>query len=89
VKSYYNAGKYPDLYYYRDIDKKEIDLLIKKEGQLFPIEIKKAKNPSHADKNINVLRRFNKQIERGLIICLNDELIPYSKDTWYCPISLI
>ena len=28
VKSYWNAGKPADLYYYRDIDKKEIDLLI-------------------------------------------------------------
>ena len=28
IKSYYNAGKTPDLYYYRDIDKKEIDLLL-------------------------------------------------------------
>ena len=27
VKSYYNAGKPVDLFYYRDTDKKEIDLL--------------------------------------------------------------
>ena len=28
VKSYYNAGKPVDLFYYRDTDKKEIDLLV-------------------------------------------------------------
>ncbi len=41
VKSYYNAGKRPDLYYYRDIDKKEIDLLITIGDKIYPIEIKK------------------------------------------------
>ena len=42
VKSYYNAGKFPDLYYYRDVDKKEIDLLLTAGQALIPIEIKKA-----------------------------------------------
>ena len=34
-----------DLYYYRDIDKKEIDLLIVDANCIYPIEIKKAKSP--------------------------------------------
>lgn len=89
IKSYYNAGKTPDLYYYRDVDKKEIDLLIEKGDKLYPIEVKKAKNPAHADKNFNVLKVFKKQVEPGLIICMSDELIPYSRNAWYCPISLI
>lgn len=89
IKSYYNAGKTPDLYYYRDVDKKEIDLLIEKGDKLYPIEMKKAKNPSHADKNFDALKVFKKQVEPGLIICMSDELIPYSRNAWYCPISLI
>ena len=44
IKSYYNTGKTTYLYYYRDIDKKEIDLLIEKGDKLYPIEVKKAKN---------------------------------------------
>ena len=89
IKSYYNSGKQPDLYYYRDIDKKEIDLLIEKGDKLYPIEIKKAKNPTHSDKNFDVLKVFKKQIEPGIILCMSDELIPYSRNVWYCPISLI
>jgi len=89
LKSYYNAGKTPDLYYYRDIDKKEIDLLIEKGDKLYPIEIKKAKTPVHADKNFDVLKVFKKQIETGIILCLSDELIPYNRNAWLCPISLI
>lgn len=38
VKSYYNAEKPVDLFYYQDINKKEIDLLIIEGDKLYPIE---------------------------------------------------
>ena len=90
VKSYYNNGKpVNNLYYYRDIDKKEIDLLIVDAENIYPIEIKKNKSPNHPDKNFSVLNKFKLNAKPGLIICLSDELIPYNKNCWYCPISLI
>lgn len=90
VKSYYNNGKpVNNLYYYRDIDKKEIDLLVVTAESIYPIEIKKNKTPNHPDKNFHVLKKFNLNIKPGLIICLSDELIPYNKNCWYCPVSLI
>lgn len=89
IKSYYNAGKALNLYYYRDIDKKEIDLLIDEGDKLYPIEIKKAKSPAHADKNFGVLATFKKQIAPGIIFCMSDELVPYNKNAWFCPICAI
>lgn len=89
VKSYYNKGKVPDLYYYRDIDRKEIDLLIEKGDKLYPIEVKKAKNPAHADKNFEALKVFKKQVEPGIILCMSDELFPYNRQAWYCPIAIL
>lgn len=89
IKSYYNAGKQPDLYYYRDIDRKEVDLLIIKDQKLYPIEIKKAKAPLHADKNFGVLSKLGLEVQPGLIMCMADELIPYNREAWYCPISLL
>ena len=89
VKSYYNAGKQLNLYYYRDVDRKEVDLLIVEGGKLYPIEIKKAKNPNHADKNFSVLSKLGLEVQPGLIMCMNDELIPYNRDCWYCPVSLL
>lgn len=53
IKSYYNAGKRLYLYYYRDIDKKEVDLLITMGDKIYPIEIKKFKNPKAPDKNFS------------------------------------
>ena len=38
-KSYLNAGKEPPIFYYRDKDQKEIDLLLYQDGTLSPIEI--------------------------------------------------
>lgn len=89
IKSYYNDGKMVDLYYYRDIDKKEIDLVIIEGDKIYPIEIKKGKAPSDADKNFAVLEKFNLKVQQGIIICMSDELIPYSRRAWYCPVALI
>lgn len=89
IKSYYNGGVTPNLYYYRDIDKKEIDLLIEEGDKLYPIEIKKGKAPKEADKNIDALKVFKKNIEPLIILCLSDELIPYSRTSWLCPIEVI
>lgn len=89
VKSCYNAGKPADLFYYRDIDKKEIDLLIVEGDKIYPIEIKKGKEPSKPDKNFSVLSRFGLEIQPGIILCMSDELIPYNREAWYCPISVL
>lgn len=89
VKSYYNAGKPVDLYYYRDIDGKEVDLLIVEGTQIYPIEVKKGKEPAHADKNLRVLQKLKMEIQPALIMCMSDELIPYNRDAWYCPISVL
>lgn len=87
VKSYYNAGKRPDLYYYRDIDGKEIDLLFVEGDKIYPIEIKKAKAPDHADKNFSVLDKLKKDIQPGIILCMADEMLPYNRDVWYFPVA--
>lgn len=87
VKSYYNAGKRPDLYYYRDIDGREIDLLFVEGDVIYPVEIKKAKMPDHADKNFSALKKFKADVRPGVILCMADEMLPYSRDAWYFPVA--
>lgn len=89
VKSCYNAGKPVDLFYYRDIDKKEIDLLVVKGDKIYPIEIKKSKEPSKPDKNFSVLQQFKLDVQPGIILCMSDELIAYNRQSWYCPVSVL
>ena len=89
LKGYANAARDPRLFYYRDVDKKEIDLLMEEGDAVYPLEIKKGKNPSDAGRNFSVLEKIKKTVKPGLILCMADELFPVSRDLWYCPISLI
>lgn len=89
VKSYYNTGKRPDLYYYRDIDGKEIDLLIVEGDKVYPIEIKKAKAPEHADRNFTVLNKLKLDVQPGVILCMADEMLPYNRSAWYFPVTAV
>lgn len=46
IKSFYNNGIEPPLYFYRDTNQKEIDLLIEYDRTLYPIEIKATATPT-------------------------------------------
>lgn len=101
-KSYLNAGKEPPIYYYRDKDQKEIDLLIFQNGILSPIEIKKAASPGKtAIKNFHVLdpvsasgtfdglETLKVEIGTGSVVCMANELLPVDEKNWYVPVWLI
>jgi len=89
VKTYYNASKELNLYYYRDIDKNEIDLLIVEADKIYPIEIKKSQNPNRPDKNLKVLEKYQLKIEPMIVLCMCDELVPINRNCWLCPITKI
>lgn len=89
LKSYYNNGKEPNIYYYRDIDQREVDLLMVEADKIYPLEIKKNKMPSKPNKNFEILNKFNLKVMPGLILCMSDELIPYNRECWMCPVSLL
>lgn len=91
IKNFTNNGIDPkmNLYYYRDKDQKEVDLIYIEGDTLYPIEIKKGISPNNPDKNFNVLKKYNNHIATGLVICLTSKLQPINKECWLCPISLI
>src|SRR3990172_3732329 len=71
LKSYTHNGIKAPFYYYRDKDQKEIDLLIIKDGTIFPLEFKKTASPNKNDvKHFQVLEKLNMPIGDGGIICL-------------------
>lgn len=45
IKSFYNSGIEPPLYFYRDTNQKEIDLLIEYDRTIYPVEIKNTASP--------------------------------------------
>ena len=90
VKSYYNAGKSThDLYYYRDIDQKEIDLVILGPNSIYPLEVKKSSDPNNADKNFNALSKFGLEVRPGVVLCLCDEVKPLNRSCYLVPVTSI
>ena len=91
VKSIRNAGKRTEstLYYYRDRDQKEVDLIYLRDQKLYPIEIKKGIGRDKADKNFGILEQYKMPIETGLIIDTSDRVFPLNKSTYYCPVGMI
>lgn len=76
LKSYVNAGESPNFYYYRDKDKNEIDLVIEREGKIYPVEFKKAATVSKSDvKYFNKLSNFNMPVGMGALISLYPDTI--------------
>jgi predicted AAA+ superfamily ATPase len=76
IKSYKHNATPVDLYYYRDFDGKEIDLLIHQDGLFYPIEIKKTSTPMPDD--IKAFATFAKieKLGYGNLICLTDKPQP-------------
>lgn len=77
IKSYYNKGVLDlPLYFYRDKDMNEIDLLIEGNGVLYPLEIKKHADPSKKDIDAFAVLDKIPNMERGAggVICLYDKL---------------
>lgn len=90
VKSYQNAGQEPFLYYYRDADAKEIDLLLERDGKLFPVEIKKmAAPPRKLTKVFDLIDRSPLQRGTGAVLCMADKLGAFDQDNLIVPITLI
>ena len=91
VKSIRNTGKRIEntLFYYRDRDQKEVDLIYVKDQTLYPIEIKKGIGKDKADKNFQILNQYKMPVEVGLIIDTSDKLFPLNRNAYYCPVSLI
>lgn len=90
LKSYWFNGKRAPLYYYRDKDKKEIDLLIVRDGTIYPLEFKKTASPSKdAIKNFGVLEHLDKRIGDGGVICFAETLLPITKGISAIPIGLL
>ncbi len=92
IKSYYNKGIVePPLYFYRDKDMNEIDLVIEENGTLYPLEIKKHADPQKKDMVAFDLLNKIPGKERGLggIICLYDRLITLKGNDRVIPINYL
>lgn len=89
-KTYFNNAKEPILHYYRDKDSNEIDLVMEANGELHPLEIKKASNPrSELIGAFKILDKASVPKGTGAILCLREELSAINRENLIVPIWMI
>lgn len=90
MKTYLNCGKEPYLYYYRDKDAKEIDIVLEHDGVLNPIEIKKTSNPgTELVKVFELLDKSSIPRSKGAVICMKPGIGVIDRDNYIVPVWLI
>lgn len=90
MKSYQNVGLVPYLYFYRDRDAKEIDVILEGNGKLFPLEIKKTAMP---DKRIvrtfDIIEKSPLERGTGAVLCMAQEFSAFDSENLIVPVWMI
>lgn len=92
IKSIVNSGNEPSLYFYRDSNGKEVDLLFYENGTLYPVEIKKTSTPRKNDINsFKILESAfpTMKIGEGGLICSYDKLIAIDTKNRIIPLKYV
>ena len=89
-KSYLSSGKTPFMYYYRDKDAREIDIVLEQDGELNPMEIKKSANPApEILRSFSVLEKTGLKRGKGAVVCMKMELSAFNQDNFIIPVWLL
>ena len=90
LKCWWHNGKRAPFHYYRDKDKKEIDLLIIRDDVLYPLEFKKTASPGRRSaRHFGVLARLGRSIGPGGVVCLAETSIPLNDGVVVIPVGAI
>lgn len=90
LKSYHNNAKECLLWYYRDSNSNEIDMVIESDGMLHPLEIKRSVNPGN--ELIGAFAHLDKaSVPRGngAILCMRPKLSAINSENYIVPIWMI
>ena len=90
LKSYHNNAKECLLWYYRDSNSNEIDMVIESDGMLHPLEIKRSVNPgSELISAFKLLDKASVPRGNGAILCMRPKLSAINSDNYIVPIWMI
>ena len=90
IKTYHNDAKDCLLWYYRDTNSNEIDLVIESDGMLHPIEIKRTASPgTELIRPFKLLDKASVPRGKGAIICMKETLSAVDSDNYIVPIWMI
>ena len=89
LKNWWHQARTPEIFYYRDKDKVEIDFVLTQNQKFYPLEVKKSASPKKDWINsFNKLKRLG-NISSGGVICLGNELLPLGQNYYSIPANLL
>jgi predicted AAA+ superfamily ATPase len=90
LKSHWHRLRTPHVYFYRDRDGREIDLLLEKDGALYPVEIKLAATPRREwVRTFAALEGLGPRTGAGAVVCLTPESLPLSREITAVPVGAL
>ena len=90
LKSFRHAGRDAPLYFYRDRDRREVDLLIEWDGLLHPLEIKRTATPRRDHvRSFKALAKLDLPMGTGGLLNLSKDLMPLADHVWSIPLGLL
>lgn len=92
LKSYSHNGRdiRNNMYYYRDNNGREIDLIIMDNNRIYPLEIKLSANPGpRAVRHFAVLEKMALTPSEGGVICMCKDIIPIDAHNRFIPVSCL
>ena len=90
LKTYQNDAKEGLLWYYRDKEMHEIDMIIESDGMLHPLEVKRSVNPgSKLIGAFDILNKGSVPKGKGALLCMRPTLSAVNSDNYIIPIWMI
>ncbi|MBR2411782.1 MAG: ATP-binding protein [Clostridia bacterium] len=90
LKSYHNNAKDCLLWYYRDSNSNEIDMVIESDGKLHPLEIKRSVNPGNElISTFSLLDKASVPRGNGAILCMRPTLSAVNSENYIIPVWMI
>ena len=90
LKTYHNNAKECLLWYYRDKEMHEINMIIESDGMLHPLEIKRSVNPgSGLTGAFDILNKGSVPKGKGAVLCMRPTLSAVDAENYIVPIWMV
>ena len=90
LKTYHNQAKECLIWYYRDKEMHEVDMIIESDGMLHPVEIKRSVSPgSELIGTFGILDKGSVPRGKGAILCMRPELSAIDSENYIVPIWMV
>ena len=90
LKTYQNHARECLLWYYRDKEMREIDMIMESDGMLHPLEIKRSVNPGkELIRAFDILNKSSTASGKGGLLCMRPTLSAINSDNYIIPIWMI